>query len=419
MSGPFFVGSIQVAVPPPEGYVVDFNNPQRNLAIDAYWHFGIGNAIALLAIAQRIYVRLYIQKKVLLEDAFLGAAYVFSVVTQSLAVRDIARGIYGTHIWEMPIEKFSMFVTSLYTLAALYNPVHGCVKLSLLIIYNRLTPELWFRYPVWITIFVVATSAAVLEFLLIFPCYPVTASWGITDTKAACVDRQALYMASAIMGATTDALVLAVPMPLLWKLQRPRREKIGLAAIFCMGIVTVFTAVMRLKTTIESMGNVDLSWGSADVMPWIFAEANLSIICGSLLTIKTFLSQVAPGLLASSRSGSRNTPGGRQSIPGQLEIVTIGGSGGGVRNSSKKSKARRDKYERFDDESMYPLATLVDIQATREEHGSGASLPADKTPGDASDGSVNDAESTRGIVAASEQQTIVMTKTTVVSYQNR
>ncbi|KAJ1328868.1 hypothetical protein MN608_05597 [Microdochium nivale] len=400
MSGPFFVGSVQVALPPPEGYVVDFNNPQRNLAIDAYWHFAIGNAFALLAIAQRIYVRLCIQRKVFLEDAFLGVAYVLSVVSQSLALRGVIRGMFGTHIWEMSIEDFFIFVTSLNTLVAFYNPVHGGVKLSLLIIYNRLTPELWFRYPVWITMFVVATSTAVLEILLIFPCYPITASWDILVANPACVDRHALYVATAIAGAVTDALVLAVPMPLLWKLQRPARQKIGLAAIFGMGVVTVFTAVMRL-VMIESTASPDLPWGNTEVMIWSFAEANLSIICGSLLTIKTFLSQVAPSLLA----GSSNTPGGRQSISGQPEIVTIGGSGGGVRDSSKKIMARRNQYERFDDEGMYPLATLVDVRASGEEHDRG--------------GSVNDAESTRGIVAASGQQTIVMTKTTVVSYQSR
>ncbi|KAJ1325678.1 hypothetical protein MN608_08872 [Microdochium nivale] len=421
MSGPFFVGDVQVAIPPPEGYVVNFDHPQRNLAVDAYWHFGIGNAFAFLAIAQRIYVRLWIQKRVFLEDAFLGAAYIISVISQSLAIRDVARGVFGTHSWEMPIGKFFLLAIALYLLPILFTALHCCAKMSLLLVYNRLTPELWFRYPVWITMVVVVVYTLILLFMFIFPCQPVAAAWDLTITGAVCLDRHAIYMASSIMGAVTDLMVLAVPMPLLWNLQRPRRQKIGLAAIFGMGILTAFTAFMRLKWTIGSLGVVDLSWSASEVMLWFFAESNLSVIISSLLTAKIFISSVAPSLLGSTSGGSRNTPGRRPSISNPPELVTFGGSGGGGRDSSRKTAARRDKYERFGDEGTYPLTTLVDIREGSDEHkrsGSSASQPADHNSDYAFEGSLNDAESTRDIVAPTKDTTVT-TNTMVASSQNR
>lgn len=157
------------------------------------------------------------------------------------------RGVVGVHTWEMPIEKFFIFVTSNYKLPALFTPVYLGTKISLLLVYNRLTPELWFQYPVWITIFVVVAWTFVLEVLLIFPCQPIAAAWDLTITNATCLDRQAIFTTVAIMGAVTDTMVLAVPMPILWKLQRPRREKIGLAAIFGMGILYVSSFIRRLR----------------------------------------------------------------------------------------------------------------------------------------------------------------------------
>ena len=62
------VNGVPVAIPPPEGYVVDFDNPQRNSVTAAYWLFGVGNFLALLFMLQRAYVRLVIQKTLRLED---------------------------------------------------------------------------------------------------------------------------------------------------------------------------------------------------------------------------------------------------------------------------------------------------------------------------------------------------------------
>lgn len=62
------VNGVPVAIPPPEGYEVDFDNPQRNSVTAAYWLFGVGNFLTLLFMLQRAYVRLVIQKTLRLED---------------------------------------------------------------------------------------------------------------------------------------------------------------------------------------------------------------------------------------------------------------------------------------------------------------------------------------------------------------
>lgn len=44
--------------PAPEGYVVDFDNPQRRADVATYWCFGIGVALSIVFTAQRVYVKL-------------------------------------------------------------------------------------------------------------------------------------------------------------------------------------------------------------------------------------------------------------------------------------------------------------------------------------------------------------------------
>ncbi|KAJ4014006.1 hypothetical protein NW766_006256 [Fusarium irregulare] len=211
------VDGVPVAIPPPDGYKVNFENPQRNSVTEAYWLYGVGNFLSLAFILQRVYVKGFLQRKFRIEDG------------------DFIRGVMGTHGWEMPITKFALFARALYLLPILYNPVQCGAKLALLLVYRRLAPLKWFQILIWITGFVVVGSSVAITFVTIFPCRPVRAGWDITITDAKCIDRPAVYQATAILGAITDAMVLAIPIPVVVPLKISWRQKVGLLCFFCIG----------------------------------------------------------------------------------------------------------------------------------------------------------------------------------------
>lgn len=150
-------------------------------------------------------------------------------------VGDFSRGIHGTHGWEMPLSKYLLFVEAPYQLPILYNPVKCGAKLTLLLLYRRLAPMRWFQMIVWFVICVVVGSSIAIMFTTIFPCRPVSTTWDITITNTICVDRPAVYKATAIPGAITDLMVLAVPIPIVVTLQISMRQKLGLVFIFGIG----------------------------------------------------------------------------------------------------------------------------------------------------------------------------------------
>lgn len=49
---------VTAALPAPDGYVVDFDNPERRADVATYWCFGVGMSLAMLFTAQRVYVKL-------------------------------------------------------------------------------------------------------------------------------------------------------------------------------------------------------------------------------------------------------------------------------------------------------------------------------------------------------------------------
>ena len=119
------------------------------------------------------------------------------------------------------------------------------------------------------------------------------------------------------------------------------------------------------------------------------------MICGSLLTINIFVAHVCPGLLTSRSSKG---PSYRQSVSNPPDIVTFGGSGGGNAGGSKK---RRDKYSKSNEDGLFPLTTLVNIEGetTGSLHKGGRAR--DLSDGDSGRG--EDAESTQRIVPGEGQ----------------
>jgi hypothetical protein len=57
-----------VLVPPPPGYPVNFENPQRQLQTQVYTVFVVENLFALIFLIQRLYTKIFLMKLFQIED---------------------------------------------------------------------------------------------------------------------------------------------------------------------------------------------------------------------------------------------------------------------------------------------------------------------------------------------------------------
>lgn len=60
-------------IPPPPGYVVDFENPQRQLETQVYTVIVVGNLLALAFLSQRLYTRFRLMRLFQVEDGETGS----------------------------------------------------------------------------------------------------------------------------------------------------------------------------------------------------------------------------------------------------------------------------------------------------------------------------------------------------------
>lgn len=109
-------------------------------------------------------------------------------------------------------------------------------KTSILLFYRRIFPSRKFHCAIWglVAFTVCYSSASVLA--NVFSCRPISASWDIKYAGTAeCINRPVFYFAQAGLGIATDFATVIAPLPMMYNLQIPMRQKIGVGGILIMG----------------------------------------------------------------------------------------------------------------------------------------------------------------------------------------
>ncbi|KAJ0124249.1 integral membrane protein [Diaporthe amygdali] len=346
------VDGVVVLVPPPPGYNVDFDNPQRQADVATYWLAGFGLVFAMLFTAQRVYVKLVVVKRFQLDDWLLFLAWVTSIATQFLVLYMFASAIGGVHSWEISLVKFNRYLLVVYIASWIYVLSGSFAKIALLVFYLRLSPQRWFRYSIFATLGLVIGYTTGIFFSLIFACDPIERSFDVTITAGSCINSAALYIATAAANIISDVILFILPIPMLVALQVPLKQKIGLMCIFGVGSITIVTSILRAAVLPSLLTSTDPTWDVSYASLLIVVEANLIIVCGMLPTLRKFILSVAPRLIDGStygRSKGSKTP----KTLGRSGLVTYGST------PSKGLSRHRDGYAKFgygsDDYAMEPI----------------------------------------------------------------
>ncbi|QSZ35381.1 hypothetical protein DSL72_008251 [Monilinia vaccinii-corymbosi] len=341
-----------VAMPAPEGYVVDYDNPMIHGNVAGYWVFGVGMVLSFSFLCMRTYTKLCVARNFAVEDACLIVAWLCGVTVQVLLVLMWLNRIIGVHAWEISIDKYNTYSKLIMSASVLYVPCLGLSKFSLLLFYNRLSPVRWFRAAVYILMFIVLGYSFAIIFALIFPCRPVNMNWDVTITHGKCINRGATYTATAAVNIATDLALLILPIPMIADLRMPRVQKVGLILIFIVGSLTFITSIIRLIIMMPLLVALDQTWAVSVPCVWITVEANLVIICGSFPIIRQFVKHVSPGCMGEGATDKTN-PG----YPYDLE--TIG---------QKSSKKNRPSHRAYGVESLADIDNDLELDGRDIEH---------------------------------------------------
>ncbi|KAI9810441.1 MAG: hypothetical protein M1826_003610 [Phylliscum demangeonii] len=318
------------SAPPPPGVTPNFVDPESHGSRIYPW-MGIGLALSTAFMAMRVYTKWRIVGLFGIDDVLIVASWVsvparawargcaklltpsgmpvqaFIVVFSGLQATAPAHG-FGVHLWDLPLSSLSPgYLRLLLILCILYLPAMMFTKFAILIFFRRLSPQKVFRMAIYVTAFIVFGSYLSLGLALFFACHPIAMNWDITITHGSCINRAAVYLATAGANIATDFAILLLPIPMLWHLQIPKRQKYGLALVFGAGSLDCIISIIRLRTLQPLLTTADPTWLVVEPSIWITIELHLSLICACLIVLKPFLRRHMPALIGEHSTHKRTT----------------------------------------------------------------------------------------------------------------
>ena len=194
----------------------------------------------------------------------------------------------------------------------------GMIQLSVALNYRRLDGGLSPRHRRCcdLLIFFIVFGTAVETFTYVFQCLPVPAFWRLMDRgEAKCysttLNSILIIYLPPLYRILVDLCLIAMPMPIIWKLNLPRPQKCAIIGIISLSFVSIGANLRRLLLT-EPNSATSITEFLAEILPriqvWSNIEIHTALFCACAVTLKApfaaMVKSLRDRLCARTRKGS-------------------------------------------------------------------------------------------------------------------
>lgn len=249
---------------------------------------------SLSAILLSLHAQRQRSNRIFLESYFLGAAWLIASALAALTAHSATVGDLGRtniHIDLVLMRAAAQrYAHQLMTLTTIQ-----LVRVALLLLYRRIFAS--DRFKVLVNCMFGLTAGYFIAmfgaFTSIYALYP-------TDRNTP-INTKAFYLSSAAISMVLDILTLCLPAFAIRTLNMSPKKKVGLIAVFGLGVICVgasasrvyyFVELMRARTMPEQLAIIFY------VNIWAVVEPFVSIVAATLPTCATMLRDGAPRRIA-------------------------------------------------------------------------------------------------------------------------
>ncbi|EGS21845.1 uncharacterized protein CTHT_0037160 [Thermochaetoides thermophila DSM 1495] len=97
----------------------------------------------------------------------------------------------------------------------------------------------------------------------------------------------------------TDFMIFLLPVPVVYPLKLPRRQKFALVTIFAIGFFVCLISLIRLWILIKTQSNPnpDFTYAGTPLIYWTVIEVDTAIVVACAMTLKPLITRFFPNLL--------------------------------------------------------------------------------------------------------------------------
>lgn len=282
--------------------------------------------LAIVAVTLRFYSRRIKKVSPSWDDFSVVLALVSTIATGVCMFVGAAIGSLGRHSQispdGMPVfdDHFVVLFKVLYISQLTQTITFGFTKLAVILFYRRIFITRTFSIISWVMIGLTIIWTIAFFAANLLQCLPISENWRLPD-PGACIQTTMMYLAQAWSDMFTDVLILAMPLPWLWRLQMAPMRKFFVVLIFQLGALVVCAGVAKLvvfhRIIYDNGGDPDIAYLLTPTIYWPMVESSLGIVGACLPLLRPIFTDTRAKNLSSSlraimsrpsvRSGSANT----------------------------------------------------------------------------------------------------------------
>ncbi|KAL1960775.1 hypothetical protein VTO42DRAFT_6605 [Malbranchea cinnamomea] len=319
------------------------------------------HVLATIMVALRSVTRLFITLSFGLDDVLTIIALIPTTgVAATVLLANMKYG-WDRHIWDLVPENVKPGIQLGFAGTILFSVAAGLCRLALCAFYYRLLPSRGTKiYPwvIWGFASFSSVGSIVFVFWLAFLCKPAKAYFDFVPPlyeppyPYSCRSRYVAKLTACVLNVFCDLFTVLLPMPLVWRLRLPLRQRLIVIATFGLGAAVVVVSALKTKYLVASVrDSYDEQW---DAYPlWIcgIIELDTSLICASAPALRPLVTRYFPNALGTIRMTYR-----RSSPPGLVEAAAA---------AAKHAAAglQMDHNNRDSDQSLIKLQNQRHVQS--------------------------------------------------------
>ncbi|KAG8412809.1 hypothetical protein J3458_013245 [Metarhizium acridum] len=270
------------AMAPPPGVSSNLDDPSNHTVMGIA--FGAACVtVASIAIMFHIYCKTKVLKRWRVEDSIGCLAFLVYIGAATSYFLCIHFGGFLVHQWNIRYKEFQIVLQNALAITICYGTMTMFAKVAILLEWNRIfNPNRVHSGFFWASHILLAVNILLytsLTFASMFSCWPVHFLWE-PWVKGYCINKRALDLASAYFNLVADLFILLLPQKVIWTLRMSRQRKLGVSAIFSVGILTCLCAIGRiiLIHPLKYAGDGDTNNQISQIFLLSIAEATLVLL---------------------------------------------------------------------------------------------------------------------------------------------
>ncbi|KAI1324464.1 hypothetical protein F5Y16DRAFT_380989 [Xylariaceae sp. FL0255] len=329
--------------------------------------------LPIVAVGCRFHIRLR-SARLGLEDWTILVSLIGCIVTAILLVIGAAVGRLGRPLDRdaqgQPVYDYGFFIVEKidYGIDLSQMFALGPTKISVLLLYRRIFGVDGRRFNIISMSLIMLTFAWTIIFFVANALQYINPADSWTKPPSEAPTRwdniTLVFLAQSYADVALDVLIIALPVPLVFKLQMTLKRKLQISVVFLLGALTTAASVTR--TAIQygvareyESGNPDSTYFLAPIDYWPLIEASLGIVAASLPLLRPIgqMSSMRNMFVASGKAFSSIFSTSTQRSQKSGRSFNDSESGGTARRANH-SKDGEKWFEPYDISVLHP--TIVD-----------------------------------------------------------